>query len=246
VRARFGRTIAAASRHSIENVARVIAGFWKWALAHVLEHFATTLLPAITVERVDAYKTAKVRERELLEEELRRWQKADPKTRGQRPPRPLSNTSINRTLRVLAQVLDDAIEYGHINVNPARGRKRRLKASRPRRIWLELDEVRSPLDAAGRHRALIATLILAGLRVSELCELRWRAVDLARGKLTVEESKTDAGTGRKVELTPMLLDELNSIARQRAKPAPMISSSRRLPATGVTARTSAHGSCCRC
>lgn len=193
------------NRHGVDE--RTVE-FWKWALAHVLEHFATTILSAITVERVDTYKTAKVREREVLEEELRRWQKADPQERGPRPTRPLSNTSINRTLRVLAQVLDDAVEYGHIDVNPARGRKRRLKASRPRRVWLELDEVRSLLKAASRHRALIATLILAGLRVSELCELRWRAVDLAQGKLTVEESKTDAGTGRKVELTPMLLDEL--------------------------------------
>jgi integrase len=41
---------------------------------------------------------------------------------------------------------------------------------------------------------VIATMILAGLRVGELTSLRWRAVNLARGKLTVEESKTDAGS----------------------------------------------------
>jgi integrase/recombinase XerC len=68
--------------------------------------------------------------------------------------------------------------------------------------------VRSILENAGRHRALLATLILAGLRVSELCSLRWRAIDLAKGRLTVEESKTEAGEGRHVDLTPMLLGEL--------------------------------------
>ena len=51
-------------------------------------------------------------------------------------------------------------------------------------------------------------MTLAGLRVSETTGLRWRALDLARGTLTVEKSKTAAGEGRTIDLTPMLLDEL--------------------------------------
>lgn len=82
-----------------------------------------------------------------------------------------------------------------VAVGPARGRKRRLKAPKPQRIWLELDEIRSLLDAAGNHRALMATMILSGLRVSELCALRWRAVDLASGVLEVEDAKTDPARG---------------------------------------------------
>jgi integrase len=39
--------------------------------------------------------------------------------------------------------------------------------------------------------------------------LRWRAVDLARGRLSVEDSKTDAGR-RTIELSPLLLDELKA------------------------------------
>lgn len=49
---------------------------------------------------------------------------------------------------------------------------------------------------------------LTGLRVSELCSLRWRAVDLARARLTVERSKTEAGEGRVIDLAPLALDEL--------------------------------------
>ena len=90
-------------------------------------------------------------------------------------------------------VLDDAIEAGHIETNVARGKRRRLKESKPRRTWLELEEVRAILDAAGTHRALLATMILAGLRVGELTALRWSAVDLANARLNVAESKTDAG-----------------------------------------------------
>jgi integrase len=35
-----------------------------------------------------------------------------------------------------------------------------------------------------------------------------RTLDLARGRLTVEKSKSDAGTGRVADLSPSLLDEL--------------------------------------
>lgn len=58
------------------------------------------------------------------------------------------------------------------------------------------------------YRRELATLVLAGLRISELGGLRWRAIDLPKGTLTVEESKTEAGEGRKIDLTPLLLSEL--------------------------------------
>jgi len=94
--------------------------------------FADPLFSEIRAASVDRYKLGKLRERE-----------------DKLVDRPLSNSSINKTLKVLAQVLDDAVEYGHLEVNPARGRKRRLKAAKPRRTWLELDEVRALLDAGG-------------------------------------------------------------------------------------------------
>jgi integrase len=158
---------------------------WRWALSvHLLPFFRHHLLSQITAEAVDRYKSAKLGEK-----------------------RPLSASSINKTLKVLAQVLDDAIEYGYLSENPARGKRRRLKASKPKRTWLEADEAASLIDNAGDHRTLIATMTLAGLRVSELAALRWRNVDLARGRLTVEASKTDAGR-RDVDISPWLLEEL--------------------------------------
>ena len=63
-------------------------------------------------------------------------------------------------------------------------------------------------------------MILAGLRVGELCALRWRSVDLARGRLTVEEAKTDAGTGRVIDVSPMLLDELKAHKAKARNPEP--------------------------
>ena len=54
---------------------------------------------------------------------------------------PLSNESINKTLVLLANILDSAVERGGLETNPARGKRRRLKAPRPTRRVLEPDEL---------------------------------------------------------------------------------------------------------
>ncbi|HEX5172994.1 MAG TPA: tyrosine-type recombinase/integrase [Gaiellaceae bacterium] len=192
-------------RHEVD--ARTVE-HWRWALSnHLLQFFADYRPSEITVAAVEKFKTAKLAERERRIAAIEEWWKEDPKARGRMPVRPLSNASINKCLKVLAQVLDEAVELGYTDTNVARGKRRRLKADKPKRTWLELHEVQALLAAAGKHRPLIATMILAGLRVGELCSIRWRDVDLAGGKLAVADSKTDAGR-RVVAVTPMLLDEL--------------------------------------
>ncbi len=157
-----------------------------WALScHLLPFFEQHTLDEITVAEAKRYRLAKLHERD------------DPTV-----DRPLSNATINPTVAVLAQVLDAAIDEGLLETaNPARGRQRRLKAAKPRRTWLELDELRSLLDAAGSARPLLATMALAGLRVGEVCSLRWRDVKLASSQLRVVDSKTDAGV-RTVDMSP--------------------------------------------
>ncbi|MGO9447682.1 MAG: tyrosine-type recombinase/integrase [Solirubrobacteraceae bacterium] len=179
---------------------------YKWALTrHLLPFFKDHRLSQITIAEVDRYKNAKVRERERCKE-----------------GRALSNGSINETLNLLAQVLEMAVEYGHIQFNPARGRRRRLKAAQPKRTWLEPEQVKPLLDASvrglrggktmpdPRMRALFATAICTGLRIGELLALRWGEVNLAQGRLTVLDSKTEAGAGREIDIWPELHDVLAS------------------------------------
>jgi integrase len=80
--------------------------------------------------------------------------------------------------------------------------------AKPTRTWLELHEAQAVLEAAGNHRALIATMMLGGLRVGELIALRWRDVDLAGGTIRVAGSKTDAGVRIVEDMTEMLREEL--------------------------------------
>ena len=94
-----------------------------------------------------------------------------------------------------------------------------MKAARPRPVPLDsADQIASLLDAAGEldagtgtrtggRRPFVATLVFGRLRVSEACQLRWRDVDLANGRLRVGQAKTDAGV-REVDVLPALHDEL--------------------------------------
>ncbi len=57
------------------------------------------------------------------------------------------------------------------------------------------------------RRAIVATLVLSGLRASELCALRWRDIDLVNRRISVPGTKTDAAE-RVVKIVDFLLCEL--------------------------------------
>jgi integrase len=175
---------------------------YQWQLSHhLLPFFKDHRLSQITIAEVDRYRAAKVKGT-------------------------LSAASINKTITRLGQVLEVAVEYGLIDRNPAKGKRRRLKAAKPAPVWLDsAEQIGALLNAAGEldrgaksngqipRRAILATLTLAGLRIGELIELRWRDVNLADGRITVRASKTDAGV-RTVDLLPALAAELRALKAQ--------------------------------
>jgi integrase len=176
----------------------------EWSLNKHLIHFGHHRLSEITPQEVDRFKIAKARERQELEAARGRGEKV--RERG------LSNNSINHVLSDLAQVLETAVEYGLIAQNPASGKRRRLKSTRPARPWVEPEQLPALLDAAkidGARvgRVLLAVLTGAGLRIGEALALRWQQVDLPTGTLHVVDAKTAAGI-RSVDLTPALREEL--------------------------------------
>lgn len=61
----------------------------------------------------------------------------------------------------------------------------------------------------GVRRAIIATLGLAGPRVTELCQVNNQDVVLAKARFYIEDAKTEAGV-RAVDIHPRLLEELTS------------------------------------
>ena len=130
---------------------------------------------------------------------------------------------INKSLGLLAAILDAAADYGYLDParNPARGSRRRVKRTTPSRPTIEPEQLPSLLDAAGRLRPILAVLAGAGLRNGEACGLDWSDVNLASGTLTVGQAKTEAGI-RQVDAPAALREELTEHkARTRRHAGPV-------------------------
>jgi integrase len=193
---------------------------YDWRLKkHLLPFFADYLVSEIDVALVDRYREEKVIERDSLRMAAAARGGKPLRSERNQPRVPLSNESINKTLVMLANVLDDAVDRGLLESNPARGKRRRLKVRRPTRKSLERDELKELLAVAKErdHRArqdqrigrrpMIGLMAKSGIRVTELCQLRWRDVDVHHKRLVIRDAKTDAGV-REVDLTLDLMEEL--------------------------------------
>lgn len=189
------------------------------ALAHILPYFEGWLLHQIDIQAVDAFRGHMI---EVSEARRRARESGEPmRNEWGQALRPLSPATINKTIDTLQWVLSVAVEYRYISENPAAGRRRRLRAKRPAPVHLDsVEQIATLLEAAGQldrdkrwltndRRPIIATLLLAGPRAGELCNLRWRDVDLANGRIRIGRSKTQAGL-REIVLLPLLRDELSA------------------------------------
>jgi integrase len=175
---------------------------YRWLLSgHLLPHFAQLHLDQIGAEDVDRYKAAKLREGAL------------------------GPNHINKSIGLLAMILDGADDYGHVDSarNVARGRRRRVKRTVPKRPTIEPEQLPSLLEATRKLRPMVAIMAGAGLRNGEACALDWPDFDPASGSLRVAASKTDAGV-RRVDLPDDLRRELTTLKlrSRRSAEGPML------------------------
>ena len=104
--------------------------------------------------------------------------------------RGLSPKSLQRRLSACRSCYQWLLKHGRIAASPAAG-IRAPKAPRKLPQVLDVDEavqlVELPTDAplGVRDRAILELFYSSGLRLSELCTLRWRDLDLADGLVTV-------------------------------------------------------------
>lgn len=159
------------SAHTLDAYRRDLAALTHWAASH-----------AVAVESLDG-------------ERLRAFV-ADEHRRGCAP------RTLQRRLSACRSYYGWMLRHGRIGVNPAAG----LRAPKaPRRLPKVLDPdeaktlVETPLDAplGVRDRALLELFYSSGLRLSELCGLRWAQVDLDDGLVTVH------GKGRRERVVPI-------------------------------------------
>jgi integrase/recombinase XerC len=129
--------------------------------------------------------------------------------------RGLSPKSLQRRLSACRSFYTWLLKHGRVAANPAAA-IRAPKAPRKLPQVLDPDEAKAlvevPTDAplGLRDRALLELFYSSGLRLSELCALRWRDLDLNDGLVTV------LGKGRKQRSVPLGSHARNALHEWRA------------------------------
>jgi integrase len=157
---------------------------YRWRLSkHLLPFFAKYRLDTIDAATCQAFKAKKLAEAAELRAAIEAG--ADIRDKSGKVARPLGPASIRKLITTLAAILDEAIEDGHIERNPARGRRMRVRVPKPSRTFLEMDELVALIDAGGDQDSQIAHVSRArladkGTSAAKVAEL------LAEGKSTTE------------------------------------------------------------
>ena len=173
------------SRHTLDAYRRDLDALRTWASAQQCEDLAT-----LRAEQVRAFVAAEHRRR-------------------------LSPKSLQRRLSAVRSFFQWLLRHGHVVANPAAG-IRAPKAARKLPQVLDPDEaarlVEVPTDVplGLRDRALLELFYSSGLRLSELCGLRWHDLDLAEGVVTV------LGKGSRQRVVPVGSHARNALHAWRA------------------------------
>jgi integrase len=208
-----------------------------WRLGYLIDYFGRFELLDIDVAMVDDFRDEMVKRAQVIRDAAKRSKPVMETVKGrggktyQRAKKPLANSSINKLLELLSQIMQVAVDYEHVRRDPVKvgqHSQRFLPTPKKSRTFLEVDELKSLLDAAGEldrakqlaHRigrcGALATLSLTGFRISELCDMRCSQVDLARSRFKLTDAKTAKGV-REVEMTLWNHDELVAHRQQRLR-----------------------------
>jgi len=187
---------------------------YRWRLqCHLLPICADYRMDEIDRKLCLAVKAQLLAESRALREQI----EAGAVIRDQRGRRrvPLGASSIRKIIDMLAMILEDAVEDGYLDHNPARGKRMRVKVPKPKRTFLEIDELAALIDAAaaqdvslaqipapgelGLTAAMIAQLFAQGRRPTQIAEQMGLAKSTVNYHLTRLGLKVGRGyVGRRV------------------------------------------------
>ena len=154
---------------------------------HLIPYFGKEMLAAITRKRCEDYVQMRSNDHYV-----------HGKTRKAVKP-----ATVNRELFCLKKIFVKAIDYGKLEVSPAVHIKPLPEVPDKARVLLD-DEVVRLLDAMPDHlRALVATVVYAGLRRSEVFRLRWEDVNLKEGSIQVVSRPTGPTKNRRSRIVAM-------------------------------------------
>ena len=120
-----------------------------------------------------------------------------------------TNATVNRELEILRNLLNKAVEWGHLEANPVAGVKALREDEKVMRV-LSLDEERALHAAAADHlKPIIVAALNTGMRRGELLALDWDAFDQFFDVVTVKHSKS--GRVRHIPVNRILKDTVHQI-----------------------------------
>ena len=144
-----------------------------WRLSkHLLPFFAPMPIEQITDADCRRFRAKLFTEREQLKTTIAAGGSLT--DRNGRPRAPLSLRSIQMMMAMLAQILDDAVEDKLCTHNPARSKRLRVRVPKPRRTFLEVDQLVALLDAARQLEAQPRSTKRAKLTAEQADEVRRR------------------------------------------------------------------------
>jgi integrase len=180
---------------------------YRWRIqGHLLPFFTKYRLDEVDRDLCLAFKAYKLKEARDLREAIDAG--ADLRNKQGQRIVPLSAFSIRRLIDMLAAILEDAVEDRYIEHNPARGKRMRIHVPKPRRTFLEIDELVALVEAADKQdqelgqlgspaelgvtAALVARLSAQGKRPSQIAtELK-----LAKSTVTYHLGRLGVQVGR--------------------------------------------------
>ena len=125
---------------------------------------------------------------------------------GARKKTGVKNASVRRDLTAVSRVFASAIGWGVCEHNPALEYDRDM--IRERRDPIDLptpEEVARAIERAEAYKRIIAVASQTGMRMGEIMTLTWRQVEINRGVITLDRTKTDRP--RAIPLTGPLLEQ---------------------------------------
>jgi len=138
--------------------------------------------------------------------------------------KPLKAKTINNALTTLSRLLNYAEELAVLKAVP---KIKRLKAEKPDFDFLTFNEADQLLEGANYNQEWYTMIFFAlktGVRYGELCELRWKDLDLPNGLMHVKRSYYDgnittpkSGKPRLIPLSPDTIDLLKEIKHSRGE-----------------------------
>lgn len=173
------------SAHTLDAYRRDLSALSQWAAAHAIDD-----ITALQPEQLRAFIAAEHR-------------------------RGLSPKSLQRRLSAIRSAFQWLLRHGRIEANPAAG----IRAPKaPRKLPQVLDpdeaarlvEVPTDVPLGLRDRALLELFYSSGLRLSELCGLRWADLDLDDGAVRV------LGKGGKQRIVPVGSHARRALAQWKA------------------------------